>query len=66
VKLLREYVQVRLDLTQHILRSKESAAAIAQSRALQEALWQQVKGDRRARHRNGPDRVLYPDAERDV
>jgi hypothetical protein len=43
VKLLREYVKVRLDLTQHVLRSKEGAAAIARSRALQEALWQQVK-----------------------
>ncbi|MDO8878850.1 MAG: hypothetical protein Q8M24_07530 [Pseudolabrys sp.] len=43
VNLLREYVQVRLDLTQHVLKSKESAAAILRSRALQEALWQQVK-----------------------
>ena len=43
VSLLRDYVRVRLDLTQHVLRSKESMAAIARSRALQEALWQQVK-----------------------
>lgn len=43
VKLLREYAQVRLDLTQQVLRSKESAVAILRSRALQEALWQQVK-----------------------
>lgn len=43
VKLLRDYAQVRLDLTQHELRSTESAAAILRSRSLQEALWQQVK-----------------------
>ena len=43
VSLLRDYVRVRLDLTQHVLQSKESMAAIARSRALQEALWQQVK-----------------------
>jgi len=43
IKLLREYVQVRLDIARRVLPPKESAAAIARSRALQEALWQQVK-----------------------
>jgi len=43
MKLLREYVQVRLDITRRVLPPKENIAAIAQSRAIQEALWQQVK-----------------------
>lgn len=43
VKLIREYVQVRLDITRRVLPAKENAAAIARSRAIQEALWQQAK-----------------------
>jgi hypothetical protein len=43
MKLLREYVQVRLDITRRVLPPKENAAAIARSRAIQEALWQQAK-----------------------
>lgn len=43
IKLLREYVQVRLDITQRVLPPKENAAAIVRSRAIQEALWQQAK-----------------------
>jgi hypothetical protein len=43
VKLLREYVQVRLDITRNIPSPREANAAIARSNAIQEALWQQVK-----------------------
>jgi hypothetical protein len=43
MKLLRAYVQVRLDITRRVLPPKENAAAIARSRAIQEALWQQAK-----------------------
>src|SRR5262245_30039779 len=40
LKLLREYVQVRLDITQRVPSEKELNDAIARSHALQEALWQ--------------------------
>jgi hypothetical protein len=43
LKLLREYVQVRLDITQRVPSSAELNDAIARSNALQEALWQQAK-----------------------
>jgi hypothetical protein len=43
LKLLREYVQIRLDITQRILPPSEMTAAIARSNAIQEALWQVVK-----------------------
>ncbi|MDO9560435.1 MAG: hypothetical protein Q7J60_02315 [Bradyrhizobium sp.] len=43
IKLLREYVQVRLEITRRVLPPKENAAAISRSRAIQEALWQQAK-----------------------
>jgi hypothetical protein len=43
LKLLREYVQVRLDLTQRVPSPPELKAAIARSNAIQEALWLQVK-----------------------
>ena len=43
LKLLREYVQIRLDLTQRIPSPMELSAAIARSNELQEALWQQAK-----------------------
>ena len=43
LKLLREYVQVRLDLTGHIPSAAELRAALDRSNAIQEALWQQVK-----------------------
>jgi hypothetical protein len=43
LKLLREYVKVRLNITQSIPSPQETAAAITRSNAIQEALWQQVK-----------------------
>jgi hypothetical protein len=41
--LLKDYVQVRLDITQHVPSPAELSAAITQSNAIQEALWQQAK-----------------------
>jgi hypothetical protein len=43
LKVLREYVQIRLDITSRVPTSAELDAAIARSNALQEALWQQAK-----------------------
>lgn len=43
LRLLREYVQVRLDITQRVPSPTELSAAIARSNELQEALWQQAK-----------------------
>lgn len=42
VKLLRDYVQLRLDLTRRPVSSAEFDAAIARSNTIQEALWQQA------------------------
>jgi hypothetical protein len=42
LKLLREYVQIRLDITRRIPSPPEFDAAIARSNAIQEALWQQA------------------------
>jgi len=42
VKLLREYVQVRLEITQRLPSQAGLNAAIARSNTLQEALWQQA------------------------
>lgn len=41
--LLREYVQIRVDVGSHPVIPEELAAAIARSNAIQEALWQQAK-----------------------
>ncbi len=43
LKLLREYVKIRLDITQRLLSPAELDAAIARSDKLQEALWQIAK-----------------------
>jgi hypothetical protein len=43
LKLLREYVQIRLGITQRIVSPLELSAAIARSNEIQEALWQQAK-----------------------
>ena len=43
LKLLREYVQVRLDITRRMPTPLELNAAINRSNELQEALWQQAK-----------------------
>jgi hypothetical protein len=43
LKLLREYVEVRLDITRRVPITPELDAAITRSNAIQEALWQQVK-----------------------
>jgi hypothetical protein len=43
LKLLKNYVQVRLDVTQHVLSPAELNAAIARSNEIQEALWRQAK-----------------------
>ena len=45
LKLLREYVQIRLDITKRVPSQTELDAAIARSNAIQEALWQQAKRD---------------------
>jgi len=42
LKLLREYVQVRLDITQRVPSPAEFDAAVARSSQIQEALWQQA------------------------
>jgi hypothetical protein len=43
LKLLREYVQIRLDITRRVPSPPEFHAAIARSNAIQDALWQQAK-----------------------
>lgn len=43
LKLLREYVQTRLDIARTTGSLPEVTAAVARSNAIQEALWQQVK-----------------------
>jgi hypothetical protein len=43
LKLLHEYVQLRLDVTQGFVSSLELNETIVRSNAIQEALWQQVK-----------------------
>ena len=43
VKLLQDYVQLRLDLTRRPLSPQEFDDVIARSNAIQEALWQQAK-----------------------
>ena len=43
IKLLRDYVQIRLDLTQRIPSPTELNAAIARSNAIQEGLWQRAQ-----------------------
>src|SRR5690242_4139158 len=43
VKLLRDYVQLRLDLTQRPVTLQEFNAEVARSNAIQEALWQQAR-----------------------
>ena len=43
LKLLQEYVQVRLEITRRVPSPAELNAAISRSNALQEALWQQAK-----------------------
>jgi hypothetical protein len=42
-KLLREYVKIRLDITQRVVSATELNAAIDRSNEIQEALWQQTK-----------------------
>ena len=43
LKLLREYVQIRLDISQRVPSPMELSAAIARSNEIQEALWRQAK-----------------------
>ncbi|KAF0096553.1 MAG: hypothetical protein FD144_5819 [Rhodospirillaceae bacterium] len=43
VKLLREYVQLRLDITRRLPTAQEFGAMISRSNAIQESLWQQAK-----------------------
>ena len=43
MKLLREYVQLRLDITRRPPSPQELSAMISRSNAIQEALWQQAK-----------------------
>jgi hypothetical protein len=41
--LLRDYVKVRLDMTQRILLTSDLSAELARTNAIQEALWQQAR-----------------------
>jgi hypothetical protein len=43
LKLLREFVQIRLDITRRIPSPSELTAIVARSNAIEEALWQQAK-----------------------
>ncbi len=43
LKLLRDYVQIRLELTSHVPTAAEMHAAIVRSNEIQEALWSDVK-----------------------
>jgi len=43
LKLLREYVQLRLDITRHMPTPAELDTMVGRSNAIQEALWQQAK-----------------------
>ena len=43
VKLLKDYVQIRLDITRRVPSPAELSAAITRSSVIQEALWQQAK-----------------------
>ncbi len=43
LKLLRDYVQIRLELTSHVPTAAEMQAAIVRSNEIQEALWSEVK-----------------------
>jgi hypothetical protein len=43
LKLLREYVQVRLDITRRVPTPEEFSAAVSRSNEILEALWQQAK-----------------------
>jgi hypothetical protein len=43
LKLLKNYVQVRLDVTQRVFSPAELDAAVTRSNEIQEALWQQAK-----------------------
>jgi hypothetical protein len=43
LRLLKDYVQVRLDLAQRVLSPGELNAAISRTNEIQEALWQQAK-----------------------
>jgi len=43
IKLLREYVQIRLDITRRPPSEQDFAAMLSRSGAIQEALWQQAK-----------------------
>ena len=43
LKLLRDYIQIRLDVTQHVPSPAELAAAVERSNAIQETLWQKAK-----------------------
>ena len=44
LKLLREYIQARLNFARNITSPAEMTSTVARSSAIQEALWQQVKG----------------------
>ena len=43
MKLLREYVKIRLDVIEHAVSWQEARAALDRSNALQEVLWQQAR-----------------------
>ncbi len=43
LKMLREYIQIRLDIARSITSPSEMTSTVARLNAIQEALWQQVK-----------------------
>ena len=60
LKLLRDYAQVRLELTQKIPSPPELKAALARSNAIQEALWLQVKQVAATNNGMVPTGLFYP------
>lgn len=66
VKLFRDYVQVRLDVTKRVPTPAEFDAAIARSNAIQTALWRQAKAAMAKDNAMAPNRPLYTSPERNV
>lgn len=64
LKLLREYVQIRLDVTQRVPSPAEFDAAVASSNRIQQQLWQQAMAMAAKDSGIVPTGLCYPVAER--
>jgi hypothetical protein len=64
LKLLREYVQIRLDITQRVPSPAEFDAAVANSNRIQQQLWQQAMAMAAKDSGIVPTGLCYPVAER--